>query len=124
MLTLDLTETFSDREHDIYGLLCQNLNNSDIARELGLTIYTVQYHLKSIYRKLGLQSCNKKSLHAARRKAITYSGTKIEEVYHNEKMTRYTADDIWNACDKLTWHDKARLGEIVGDLLAVLSGEL
>jgi LuxR family transcriptional regulator, maltose regulon positive regulatory protein len=51
-----LAEPLSDREQDVLYLLPTLLTNSDIARELHVSVNTVKTHLKSLYRKLGVDS--------------------------------------------------------------------
>jgi DNA-binding CsgD family transcriptional regulator len=46
----------SQRELDIIHLLCQGLENSEIANKLYISRYTVENHLKSIYEKLAIRN--------------------------------------------------------------------
>ena len=46
----------SQREHEILGLCAKGLRYAEIARALGLSVHTVNAHLKSIYRKLMVNS--------------------------------------------------------------------
>ena len=45
-------DTLSERETEVLDLLAQTLPNKKIARVLGVSLDTVKWHLKSIYRKL------------------------------------------------------------------------
>lgn len=47
-------ETFSSRELEVLELLKSNLSGPDIARRLIVSLNTVRYHTKNIYRKLGV----------------------------------------------------------------------
>jgi ATP/maltotriose-dependent transcriptional regulator MalT len=51
-----LVEPLSEQEIRVLKLLAAGLSNSDIARELVISINTVKTHVKSIYRKLNIRS--------------------------------------------------------------------
>ena len=46
--------SLTDREIDVLHLVGQGRDNSEVARELALSVRTVERHLTSIYAKLGL----------------------------------------------------------------------
>ncbi|NWG05232.1 MAG: helix-turn-helix transcriptional regulator [Chloroflexi bacterium] len=48
--------TFSEREKEVIDLLLQGKTNKQIALSLRISRNTVEYHLKSIYKKLGVNS--------------------------------------------------------------------
>jgi LuxR family maltose regulon positive regulatory protein len=49
-------ERLSERELELLGLIAAGLHNQDIAAKLVVTSETVKWHLKNIYRKLGVAS--------------------------------------------------------------------
>ncbi|MEU1825933.1 LuxR C-terminal-related transcriptional regulator [Streptomyces abikoensis] len=49
-------ERLSDQEAVIAGLVHEGLTNRQIARRLGLSPHTVNYHLRKVFRKLGVAS--------------------------------------------------------------------
>jgi LuxR family transcriptional regulator, maltose regulon positive regulatory protein len=55
-LPFSLAEPLSDREQAVLYLLPTLLSNGDIATELHVSVNTVKTHLKSLYRKLGVES--------------------------------------------------------------------
>lgn len=80
-ITHDLRDTLEGKEVEIYGLLCENLTNSDIAERINMPKPTVQWHLRNIYKKLGVDRCGADTdSQLPRRRAILYAGTKIERV--------------------------------------------
>src|SRR5689334_4790878 len=50
------TNPFSEREKQVTELLMQGKSNKQIALALGVSASTVEYHLKNIYKKLGVTS--------------------------------------------------------------------
>jgi LuxR family maltose regulon positive regulatory protein len=52
----DLVEPLTDRERDVLRFLASRLTVREIADELYLSINTLKFHLKAIYRKLGVNS--------------------------------------------------------------------
>lgn len=53
---VDLSAVLTPREHDVYKLLLADRSDRDIGEELFISHRTVQTHLTSIYRKLGVHS--------------------------------------------------------------------
>ena len=51
-----INEILSPRESEILGLVAQGLANREIAEQLSLSRYTVECHIKHIYRKLAVSS--------------------------------------------------------------------
>jgi DNA-binding NarL/FixJ family response regulator len=51
-----LPDHFSDRELEVLGLAAKGMSNKEIARELALSVRTVQSHLGNIFDKLGVSS--------------------------------------------------------------------
>jgi DNA-binding NarL/FixJ family response regulator len=50
------TPSLTARQRDLLRLLNQSLDNQTIAKELGLSVKTVENHLTRLYRQLGVQS--------------------------------------------------------------------
>ncbi len=58
-LTLENGGTLSKRELEILELVSQGLSNKEIANSLNLSRYTVESHIKHIYRKLAVRNRSK-----------------------------------------------------------------
>ncbi len=54
--TRDLPEHLTDRERDVLRLLPSRLTIAEIAKELYVSVNTMKFHLRVIYRKLGVNS--------------------------------------------------------------------
>lgn len=54
--TRDLPEHLTDRERDVLRLLPSRLTIAEIAKELYVSVNTMKFHLRVIYRKLGVKS--------------------------------------------------------------------
>jgi len=54
--SLGLVETLTDREREVLRLLPSRLTLTEIADELFISMNTLKFHLKVIYRKLGCSS--------------------------------------------------------------------
>lgn len=50
------SDNLSEREREVYHLLCQGKNYREIGDALFVSPNTVRFHLKNIYRKLGVKS--------------------------------------------------------------------
>lgn len=53
---LDFVEPLTTREEQILELLTQRLCDKEIAARLSISIQTVNFHLKNLYRKLGVSN--------------------------------------------------------------------
>jgi LuxR family maltose regulon positive regulatory protein len=53
---LNLVEPLTDRERDVLRFLPSRLTVREIADELYVSVNTLKFHLKVIYRKLGVTS--------------------------------------------------------------------
>lgn len=121
MPTIDLVQTLSEKEKAIYDMLCANMCNDEIAEALHLCTRGVVWNLTKIYKKLGVSSTSKADLHLCRQRAISYGGTKIEQIIRPEiKTGEYSREDILTASKKLSWYDASRVTEMITDLLKVL----
>ncbi|ABF12024.1 DNA-binding NarL/FixJ family response regulator [Cupriavidus metallidurans] len=63
------TERLSPREHQILRLVADGLGNREIAERLFLSRYTVECHIKHIYRKLAVSS-RTRAINAARSRGL------------------------------------------------------
>lgn len=106
-ITHDLRDTLEGTEVEIYRLLCENLSNQEIADQLDMRTPTVKWHLRNIYRKLGVEAKNNTSdTQSARRRAILYAGTRIEQVvsFKGDAGARaYTLAEIRSAAKKVAY---------------------
>ena len=55
-LARESTESLTAREQEILQLVLQRRTNPEIARELVVEVSTVKSHMRSLLRKLGIQS--------------------------------------------------------------------
>lgn len=55
-LKRDPMDTLTDRERALMGLLAQGHSNKALARELGISVNTVKFHLRSMFEKLAVNS--------------------------------------------------------------------
>ena len=62
-----LVDPLSKREMEILILIADGLRNKEIAEQLMISLNTVLYHIKNIYRKLGV---NKRTLAVAKAKEL------------------------------------------------------
>ena len=62
-----LRDALSEREMEVLRLAGKGISNKDIARELSLSVRTVQAHLGSIFNKMGVGSRTEAVLHALRK---------------------------------------------------------
>lgn len=60
-------ESLTNRERDVLGLLARGLCNKRIARELGIEVGTVKWHLRSLMGKLGVTARTQAVIVAAQR---------------------------------------------------------
>ncbi|UCF60406.1 MAG: response regulator transcription factor [Anaerolineaceae bacterium] len=66
-----LLEELTLRELEVLSLLAEGLTNKAIAQHLGISEYTVKFHVNTIFRKLGAQSRTEAAVRAARLGLIT-----------------------------------------------------
>jgi DNA-binding NarL/FixJ family response regulator len=53
------------KELEVLGLVCRGLRNKEIARELAMSVRTVEGHLDAIFNRLGVRSRTEAAMHAA-----------------------------------------------------------
>ena len=53
---LNSVDVLTDRERDVVRFLASRLTLVEIARELNISVNTLKFHLKVVYRKLGVSS--------------------------------------------------------------------
>jgi len=70
-----ILDPLTDRELEVLKLAARGLKNQDIARELFLSVRTVQTHLSNIFGKLGVGSRTEAVLVALRRGLLTLEDT-------------------------------------------------
>jgi len=58
MKSNDTLQSFSEREREVFSSLLEGCTNQEIAVSLGICEKTVEVHLSSIYRKIGVKSRN------------------------------------------------------------------
>lgn len=103
-ITHDLRDTLEGKEIEIYRLLCLNLKNSEIAERMDMPKPTVEWNLKNIYKKLGVDLKGAdKDTQAARRSAMMYGGTRIERIvsYENPTEKSFSIRQIRTAAKKI-----------------------
>lgn len=61
---------FTSREHEVLGLLCKGLSYKSIADKLFVSIETVHFHIKNIYRKLHVNSKSQAVARALKEKLV------------------------------------------------------
>ncbi len=71
----DPADRLSQRERDVYGLLCEGLPNKQIAQLLFISEATVKVHVHHIYDKLGVRSRTSLVVQAALRRADQATAT-------------------------------------------------
>ena len=71
----DLMEQLTDREMEVLRLAGKGMTNREIARELTISIRTVQVHLSNVFSKLGVGSRTEAVLYALRKGWLTLEDT-------------------------------------------------
>jgi DNA-binding NarL/FixJ family response regulator len=68
-------EQITDRELEVLGLAARGMSNRDIARELSISVRTVQTHLSNVFNKMGVGSRTEAVMHGLRQGIITLEDT-------------------------------------------------
>ena len=51
-----LADSLTSREHEVFALMRRGLSNKSVAKELGISVRTVKYHVTAILSKLGVRT--------------------------------------------------------------------
>jgi DNA-binding NarL/FixJ family response regulator len=123
--------TLTARQRDLLRLLHQGLDNQTIARQLGLSVKTVENHLTRLYRQIGVQSRLEAASYAVQHpEALGLSGWEAavapaaSEPSAQESVTILLVDDnaryrrhlrrmIGKACPQATIYEAEDIGEAV-----------
>jgi LuxR family maltose regulon positive regulatory protein len=54
--SIDVLDKLSERESEVFDALCRHESNKAIGRRLGVSEHAVKFHVKNIFRKLGVHS--------------------------------------------------------------------
>jgi DNA-binding NarL/FixJ family response regulator len=73
-------DILSEREMEVLRLASKGISNKDIAKELVLSVRTVQAHLSNIFNKLGVGSRTEAVLYALRRGWLSLEEEDIQEI--------------------------------------------
>jgi NarL family two-component system response regulator LiaR len=73
-------DVLSEREMEVLRLASRGISNKDIAKELVLSVRTVQAHLSNIFNKLGVGSRTEAVLYALRRGWLSLEEDDIQEI--------------------------------------------
>jgi NarL family two-component system response regulator LiaR len=64
-------DQITERELEVLGLAAQGMSNRDIARELSISVRTVQTHLSNVFNKMGVGSRTEAVMYGLRKGLIT-----------------------------------------------------
>jgi NarL family two-component system response regulator LiaR len=73
-------DILSEREMEVLRLASKGISNKDIAKELVLSVRTVQAHLSNIFNKLGVGSRTEAVLYALRRGWLSLEEEDVQEI--------------------------------------------
>jgi DNA-binding NarL/FixJ family response regulator len=68
-------DQITEREQEVLGLAARGLSNRDIARELCISVRTVQTHLSHVFSKMGVGSRTEAVMHGLRQGVISLEDT-------------------------------------------------
>jgi DNA-binding NarL/FixJ family response regulator len=71
----DGLEQITDRELEVLGLAARGMSNRDIARELSISVRTVQTHLSNVFNKMGVGSRTEAVMYGLRKGLIALEET-------------------------------------------------
>lgn len=93
-----MLENLSDREKEIFMLVCRNKTNLEIAEVIDMSEHTVKKDLRSVYKKLNIESHDPTDNQATRRRAMLFAqenGIAVGEELPEQPA--YTLEDIERA---------------------------
>lgn len=118
---VNLLELLSEREMEIYLLVCQGWKNQEIAEYKGITVNTVKFHVTHIMDKLGVSNRSSAVAYGQRHPASPAATAAVgQAVVWNEQEIKDAAGRLI----MLKVCERKEVNEVVGALLAVLAGKL
>lgn len=126
MNLINLVDTLNAKEKEVYDLLLLGLTNEEIGQKINRSSFAVLKRLEKVYKKLGIESADRKDRYSTRQRAIAYSGTKIEQSV-TVSQSGYSENQIRFAAMKLVANGIYKgkiINEIIGDLMLVLEKKI
>ena len=125
MSHVNLLDTLTERETEVYALLLLGLNRQQIADDLTVSLSTAKYHMENIYKKLNVRT---RSAAVAYHENLRRAGLLKEDTPVSfSSGNSWTEVEIREAASALIAHnlgDRKVVNQIVTDLLMILEGRL